>query len=130
MEDLENLNKLQCVLKVLADKNRLRILKLLEKRQMCVCQLAYILGIAQPSVSRHLKKLKNSGLLGEEQDSFWTNYYLRLPKDKYIRKLVKGLQHWLNQDSVIRHDLKKAKGAKRSHTCVKKQVVKRKTFKS
>ena len=56
------------VLKAVADRNRLRILKLLESKHMCVCELAFVLGIKQPSVSRHLKKLKEAGLIDNEQD--------------------------------------------------------------
>jgi ArsR family transcriptional regulator, arsenate/arsenite/antimonite-responsive transcriptional repressor len=54
MKDIEGL------FKALADKNRIRILKLLESRKCCVCELADLLGITQPSISRHLKKLKKS----------------------------------------------------------------------
>ena len=50
-------------LKAFADSNRLRILKLLEKKKMCVCELAFVLGITQPSVSKHLKKLTSTGLI-------------------------------------------------------------------
>jgi ArsR family transcriptional regulator len=54
---------LEKTLKASADKNRIRILKLLENKKMCVCELSHVLGIAQPSVSRHLKKLKSANLL-------------------------------------------------------------------
>ena len=42
------MKELEKLLKALADKNRLRILKLLEVRKMCVCELASVLGITQP----------------------------------------------------------------------------------
>ena len=62
--------------KTFADKNRLRILNLLQQRKMCVCELAFVLQVTQPSISRHLKRMKESGLIGDEQDGFWTNYFL------------------------------------------------------
>ena len=62
------MRNLEQILKVLADKNRMRIIKLLEQRKMCVCELTFILGIKQPSVSRHLKKLRESGLIQEEKN--------------------------------------------------------------
>lgn len=100
-------------LKALADKNRLRILKLLEKKKMCVCELAFILGITQPSVSKHLKKLTSAGLIEKEQDGFWTNYYLK-SDNQYSRALLKNLKLWLNEDKIIKEDLKKAKEANRA----------------
>ncbi|MGA1863807.1 MAG: ArsR/SmtB family transcription factor [bacterium] len=100
-------------LKALADKNRLRILKLLEKKKMCVCELAYILGITQPSVSKHLKKLTSAGLIEKEQDGFWTNYYLK-EDNKYSKALLRNLKLWLNEDKTIKEDLKKAQKANRA----------------
>ncbi len=113
------MRQLEQVFKVLADSNRMRILKLLEKRKMCVCELASILGITQPSVSRHLKKLKRSQLINEEQDSFWTNYYLARSKNLYVRALLVNLKSWLNNDKRISDDLKKAEKINRHQLCRK-----------
>ena len=49
--------KIENLLKILADEKRLRILSLLRKKPRCVCELAAVLGVTQPSVSRHLNKL-------------------------------------------------------------------------
>ena len=59
---------LMLVLKAVADKNRMRILKMLERKSMCVCELAAVLGIKQPSVSKHLVILKNAGLIEDERN--------------------------------------------------------------
>lgn len=88
---LEHTRKL---FKVLADNTRLRMLMLLKKRKICVCEFASILGISQPGISRHLKKMKEAGLIGYEQDGLWTNYCLknnRMTKDVLVllRRLVK-----------------------------------------
>ena len=113
------MEKLVKILKVLADKNRLRILKLLEHKRMCVCELAFVLGITQPSVSRHLKKLKSAGVITEEQDSFWTNYFISKTDSLYIRTLLNNLTDWLNEDEIIKRDLEKAKKADRNKLCFK-----------
>ena len=63
------------VFKVFSDKNRLRIISLLSNRKMCVCELAFVLGVTQPSISRHLKKMKKAGIVQDEKDGFWTNYF-------------------------------------------------------
>ena len=107
---MKNLEK---ILKVLADKNRMRIIALLEKRKMCVCELAPILGITQPSVSRHLGKLKEIGLIEEEQDSFWTNYYLSKRDNMFVRTLLKDLAN----DSIVLSDRVKARNADRKKLC-------------
>ena len=81
------------VLKAVADKNRMRILKMLEKKKMCVCELAAVLEIRQPSVSKHLSLLKNAGLIQDERNGQWIDYSLCTEK---INNHRKGLRlHWL-----------------------------------
>ena len=113
------MKQLEKVFKVLADKNRLRILKLLEKKKMCVCELAYILGITQPSTSRHLKKLRGAGLIKDEQEGFWTNYFLSTACCHYAKTLMKNLYAWLNDDPLIKSDLEKARKINRCELCGK-----------
>ncbi len=108
---------LEKTLKALADKNRIRILKLLENKKMCVCELSHVLGITQPSVSRHLKKLKSAELIKDEQDGFWTNYMLNKPANIYGAKLNKLIKESLNDDVVVKQDLIKSKKAKRENIC-------------
>jgi ArsR family transcriptional regulator len=52
------------VFKALADKNRLRILKMLQYKKMCVCELSAALAITRPSVSRHLSQLNERCRVG------------------------------------------------------------------
>ena len=111
------MNDLEKILKILGDKNRLRILKLLEKKKMCVCELAAVLGITQPSVSRHLRKLKMLNLIGEEQDSLWSNYYLRRPVHIYSQKIMGQIRQWLNDDEVVLTDRRKAGKIHRTKIC-------------
>ena len=70
------MRELMLVLKAVADKNRMRILKMLERKSMCVCELAAVLGIKQPSVSKHLVILKNAGLIQDERNGQWIDYSL------------------------------------------------------
>ena len=113
MKDLDN------TFKALADINRVRIIKLLVKRKMCVCELAYVLEVSQPAISKQLKKISNAGLIDSEQDGFWTNYYI-FPKNDYAKKLLKVLSSWLNDDAVVKNDLIKANTAIREDLCCKK----------
>ncbi len=63
--------------RLLGDEARLRILRLLERERLNVSELTGILGIAQPGVSRHLRLLKEGGLVEEERDRGFAYYGLR-----------------------------------------------------
>jgi len=93
--------------KALGNKNRLRIVKLLEKKAMCVCELVEVIGISQSTISKHLKILVNAGLLSAVKDGQWTNYQLN-KTDEYSKILLQDLSGWLNSDKTISRDLKKA----------------------
>lgn len=64
------------VMKVLGECKRLRIIKLLQERKCCVCELVGILGLSYATISGHLKKMKAVGLIIEEKSSYWTYYEL------------------------------------------------------
>ncbi len=96
------------VLKAVADKNRLRIIKMLENKKMCVCELAAVLEITQPSVSKHLSILNNAGILKDERNGQWIDYSLNDEKINQYAPVIKNtLKEWLNNDIRIKDDLKK-----------------------
>jgi len=66
------------VFKALADPARVRIVSLLARNaeSVCVCELTPPLGLSQPTVSHHLKKLVQAGLLKREQRGVWAYYSL------------------------------------------------------
>lgn len=91
--------------KAISDDTRVRILKLLEKQELCVCQLMEILKLGQSTVSKHLGILKNAGLIEVRKE--WTWAFYRLSKEgmqTYNRKFFKLLSSVLNDDSVILKD--------------------------
>jgi ArsR family transcriptional regulator len=114
------MKELTVLLKALADENRLRILKLLGRRKMCVCELAFVLGVTQPSISRHLNILKRAGLIQSEQSGFWTDYFVCKEDKGEAKKLCQKFCKLLDDDAVIKKDLAKAKNAKRLALCCKK----------
>ncbi len=61
-------------LKALSDGTRLRIFKLVERRELCVCQIVPAIGLSQPTVSIHLAKLKGAGLVRERRAGQWSFY--------------------------------------------------------
>jgi DNA-binding transcriptional ArsR family regulator len=62
------------VMKALSDPNRVKLVKMLQKRTMCVCEVQASLGIAQPTVSKHLKILEGAGLVDRKKEGLWVNY--------------------------------------------------------
>ena len=73
----EDAHDLASRLKALADPGRLRLLSLLlasEGQQACTCDLTEPLGLSQPTVSHHLKKLAETGLVVGERRGVWTYY--------------------------------------------------------
>lgn len=66
--------------KALADPTRLRILRLLEIREMCVCEVMIALGLTQPTASHHLGILENAGLVKSRKEGKWVFYKIANPK--------------------------------------------------
>ena len=76
--------------KALADPARVRLVNLLatSERAVCVCELTVPLGLAQPTVSHHLKKLTRAGLLDREQRGVWAFYSLNREALAQLASLV------------------------------------------
>ena len=64
------------VMKALSDPNRVRIIKILETKQLCVCELQDLVGLAQSTVSKHLKVLEEAGLVDYHKEGSWFIYRL------------------------------------------------------
>jgi DNA-binding transcriptional ArsR family regulator len=62
--------------KAIADESRIRILGALRNRELCVCQLIELLGLAPPTVSKHLPILKNARLVNSRKQGRWMYYRL------------------------------------------------------
>jgi ArsR family transcriptional regulator len=108
------------VFKAVADPNRIRILKMLQLKKMCVCELSAVLGITQPSVSRHLSMLRDAGLVKDERDSQWINYQLCEEKvNKYAPVIMGNIRKWINEDPRVSRDAGMLKTLNREKLCKK-----------
>lgn len=70
------MRQLEAALKAAGDPTRTRILKLLEDRELCVCQIQAVLGLAPSTVSKHLAILKAAGLVADRRDARFIHYAL------------------------------------------------------
>jgi ArsR family transcriptional regulator len=68
MQDILN------IYKALSEETRLRVLKLLEHGELCVCDIVAALDMIQPKVSFHLAVLKEAGLIKDRKQGKWTHY--------------------------------------------------------
>ena len=106
------------IMKALSDPSRVKIIKLLQQKKMCVCELQTALNLAQPTVSKHLKTLEEAGLVDFQKDGLWVNYYLTDGQSSpYAASLLGNLKHWLNDDTEIAELVMKAPFINREEIC-------------
>lgn len=90
------------VMKALSDPSRVKILKMLQHKSMCVCEMHAALKLAQPTVSKHLKILEDAGLVTYRKSGLWVNYHLADGKTSpYAASMLGNLKHWLESDPEI-----------------------------
>ena len=86
--DAPHLDALETLFKALSDRTRLRILALLAKGEVCVCEIHDALGIPQPTASRHLAYLRRAGLVTDRRKGLWVYYGLSEQADPVVRGVL------------------------------------------
>ena len=76
------------VMKALSDPNRVKVIKMLQHKEMCVCEIQFALGLAQPTVSKHLKVLERAGLIARGREAQWRPCRLRAEPMKDVAEWV------------------------------------------
>ena len=90
------------VMKALSDPNRVKMMKMLQKRPLCVCEIQKSLGIAQSTASKHLKILEDADLVRSFKDGLWVNYSLSDGSGSpFAASMIGNLKHWLDNESEI-----------------------------
>ncbi|KPJ98151.1 MAG: ArsR family transcriptional regulator [Desulfobacterales bacterium SG8_35] len=106
------------VMKALSDRSRVKVMKMLEKKELCVCEITAILALAQPTVSKHLKVLEEAGLVESRKDGPWVNYRLvQEHESPYGSAMQKHLADWLTEDGEIRMVLEQVETINREKIC-------------
>ncbi|MEZ0343558.1 MAG: metalloregulator ArsR/SmtB family transcription factor [Caldimicrobium sp.] len=85
-----DLKRLSQKIKALSDINRLKILYLLSIRPCCVCELTQLLGVSQPTLTKHLQKLEQAGFVETKRLKFYQIYSLHY-EDAFTEELTKKL---------------------------------------
>ena len=108
------MRELQLIFKALSDNTRIRILKLLFQRELCVCELMQVLEMSQSRISRHVNLLKQAGLVKDRREGKWVYYSLDPDSfNPYARSILDLFSEWLNGDEIIKRDLGNLSKAKR-----------------
>ena len=106
------------VMKALSDPSRVKIMKMLQKRVMCVCEITEALGVAQSTASKHLKILEDAGLITFRKEGLWVNYALADGSaSPYAASLIGNLKHWLEDDPEIMELVEKLPNIRREDIC-------------
>ena len=79
------------IFKALSEEMRLRIIKLLEAGELCVCDLVAALDMSQPKISFHLNALKEAGLIKDRKQGKWTHY--RIDPGRYVQENAHTIGH-------------------------------------
>lgn len=94
-------------MKALSDPNRVRVLKLLQTGELCVCEIQAVLGLAQSTVSKHMKLLEDAGLVERRRQGTWILYSLANGSEsEYVATMLAELRHWLDDDEELAQMLK------------------------
>jgi len=95
------------VMKALSDPSRVRVLKLLEENELCVCEIQSLLGLAQSTVSKHMKLLEDAGLVERKRQGTWIIYNLACGDESvYAETMLLELRKWLDHDKELDRMLK------------------------
>ncbi len=90
------------VTKALSDPSRVKIIKMLQHRSMCVCEIQAAIELAQPTISKHLKILEQAGLVTYRKSGLWVDYSLvDGRKNPYAATLLGNIRHWLEEDPDV-----------------------------
>ncbi|MEN8142121.1 MAG: metalloregulator ArsR/SmtB family transcription factor [Thermodesulfobacteriota bacterium] len=91
------------VMKALSDPTRAKMLKILQVKELCVCELRSLLGFAQPTISRHLKVLEDAGLVESYKEKMWVHYRLAADTGNvYAMTALANLHGWFADNPEIK----------------------------
>ena len=89
----------------LADRTRLRLLNLMDGREVCVCYFVEILRQSQPKISRHLAYLRRAGIVSARREGKWMHYSIKRPSDAGSLAILEATLASFSADREMQSDL-------------------------
>ncbi len=89
----------------LSDRTRLRLLNLMDGREVCVCYFVEILGQSQPKISRHLAYLRKAGVVAARREGKWMHYRIVVPGHAGAAKILRETLAVLRDEKAMQSDL-------------------------
>jgi ArsR family transcriptional regulator len=114
---VETANRIDLMFRAFSDQTRLRILYLLQDGECCVGDLVDILGIEQPSASRHLAYLRKAGLVAVRKAGLWSYYSLAPARVPFHEKLLECLACCFQEVPALRADQARARKVRKAGGC-------------
>lgn len=106
------------VMKALRDPNRVKIVKMLQHGELCVCEIQEALGVSQPTVSKHVKILEEAGLLDSRKDGLWVHYSLNNgDRSPYAATMLGNMKYWLEETADVSDPVKRLPDIRRANLC-------------
>src|ERR1044071_8388470 len=90
--------QMELLFKALADRTRLRLLKLMAAGEVCVCFFVEVLGTNQPKISRHLAYLRRAGVVASRREGKWMHYRITTPENGHAARVFNEVMIWLGED--------------------------------
>lgn len=112
------MKKILKILKALGDTQRLRIIALLSKSELCVCEVQGIIGFTPATISQHLSLLAEAGLLKSRKFQKWVYYSIDWENlERPVKRILLETLKEIVKDKLIAEDLKKLQSLKKINTC-------------
>lgn len=106
------------VFKALSDPNRIRIVKMLEAGELCVCEVREVLNLSNSTVSKHLSVLRDADLIVDRKDGKWVNYRLNERSNNiFVRSQLALMKSSFSDDEQVLIDRKKQQKVDRNSIC-------------
>lgn len=114
--------RLTCILSALGNETRLRMLNLLSKQELCVCIIEEVLCISQTNASKHLNKLRDTGIINCRRIAQWCFYSINENFKLRFELLLSFLQREWKNDPLYAEDMCKLEHLLRYNDCCKRLI--------
>lgn len=103
------ISKAKQIMKSLSDDTRIRIINLLKEEELSVTEICDILDVQQSNLSKHLSRLRLTGIVNDNREGFNVYYSLVKPKEKVHRELLNVVTVGLAENEILQRDKEKIK---------------------